>query len=138
MPENITNDGQITHTKYYGIKKAPETVLLHLGRFQGMWGEEKSHKKIKIPYEIYLKTHKQNKEGTLEEKSRKIKYQLKSAILHLGPSAQSGHYVAYSFHGNKKNKKILQYDDHRITEIKKPLDNLYQNGYILAYEKNGL
>jgi uncharacterized UBP type Zn finger protein len=130
-------DGKkVIYRKSTGVIKAPETLVIQLGRFAGAWGEQKLHSRVQIPKNITIDLHKGSQDKLSDKNIIKVKYKLKTIISHLGESKEFGHYIAHTFHDNKQGLRVVEYDDDNISEkTKDEIKNISKTGYIIAYER---
>ena len=74
-----------------------------------------------------------NLEKYVQDKTNGYMYDLYGCICHLGPSSESGHFIAYCRH--KFNNRWHLYNDSVVKEIRKSEDLFKGTPYILFYQK---
>ena len=103
------------------LYSAPKYLIINLNRGRGAVYECN----VNFPEILDLNNYLINKE-------KNTIFELYAVICHIGPSSNSGHFVAYC--RNRMNKKWYLYNDGFVTLCEKPSD--YQKGmpYILFYQ----
>ena len=97
-------------------------LILILNRGRG----NKFNCEVDFPLDLNLSNYCKNFEGN-------IRYKLKGVITHLGPSGDSGHFIAYCRH--RITNEWYRYNDSSVVKLEDQI-NGYKNGtpYILFYE----
>lgn len=96
------------------LKKLPDVLYLHLLRFtydQKTWTKKKLTELLEYPESLDLSRHMP--EGTAQDH---VNYELQAVLLHRGPNASSGHYIAHI--RNIKENQWKEYDDGVVKDIR--------------------
>ena len=120
---NVLNVILVVNDSFYVtlLYSAPKYLIINLNRGRGAVYECN----VNFPEILDLNNFLINKE-------KNTIFELYAVICHIGPSSNSGHFVAYC--RNRMNKKWYLYNDGFVTLCKNPSD--YQKGmpYILFYQ----
>ena len=117
----------------------PKALLLHLKRFILLQPSPDKHKANQIAFRknqvsVQYPSRLQLDSTSLINKSGDAKYQLRSLVHHIGPTAYCGHYTTDSMRENK----WLRFDDGLVKEMKEEdvmnCSSVKKNVYMLLYE----
>jgi ubiquitin carboxyl-terminal hydrolase 36/42 len=120
---------KVRATKKYSLQTAPNTLVVHLKRFDFTYSGKLSHF-VTYPETLGLKTLVADSDQSAAT-LKSVTYKLYGVLVHLGYTSHSGHYYSYVRGPNDVWHKA---DDTQISTVRVQ-DALDQNAYILFYNR---